>query len=102
MHVDDVARAFVAILDSEVTGAINVASGRCITLRQVIDTIAAQLGCPELIQYGAKEILAVEPPRLAADVRRLHTKVGFKEHYSLSAGLADTVKWWHKKFETAS
>ena len=40
MFVEDIAEAVVALLDSDVTGAVNVASGRRTRLKEIIGTIA--------------------------------------------------------------
>lgn len=94
LYVEDVAAAFVALLDSEVTGAVNIASGRAVTLRELVNQIAEQLARPELVDFGALPAPAGEPPLLAADVTRLHTEVGWQPRYTLAEGLARTIDWW--------
>jgi nucleoside-diphosphate-sugar epimerase len=94
MHVHDVADAFVALLMSGVTGAVNIASGIPVTLREVIETIARQLEAPDLPQFGAKEIAPNDPPVLTATVKRLSEEVQWYPKYSLEAGIADTIQWW--------
>jgi nucleoside-diphosphate-sugar epimerase len=95
LHVQDAASALVALLDAEtVTGAVNIASGVPVTLRQVIGELAAQLGRPELIQLGALPAPAGEPHLLLADVARLRGEVGWCPQYDLSEGLAETINWW--------
>ena len=53
LHVRDVAAAFVALLESEVEGPVNVGSGVAVTQRQVVETIAGVTGTPDLIRLGA-------------------------------------------------
>jgi nucleoside-diphosphate-sugar epimerase len=95
LHVQDAADALVALLDADaVTGAVNIASGVPVTLRQVVGEIAAQLERPDLIQLDALPAPAGEPHLLLADVARLRDEVQWSPRYDLSEGLADTIKWW--------
>ena len=96
MHVADVARAFVALLDSSATGALNVASGEPVQLRDLIHHIAAAAGRGELVRFGARARAAGEPDELVADVRRLHEDIGFRPALTLSTGIAETVAWWRR------
>ena len=97
MYVDDVAAAFVALLDSPVTGAVNVASGEELSVREFVEALALQTGRPELVRYGALPTRAGEPPRLVADVTRLRDEVGFASSVPLASGLARTVDWWRAR-----
>jgi nucleoside-diphosphate-sugar epimerase len=91
MHVEDVAAAFVALLDSDVKGAVNMASGVAIPLEQIVHTIADCLKKRELVQLGAIPVPAGEPAALIADVGRLRDEVGFKPQYELKPGIAQTI-----------
>jgi len=92
MHVEDVAAAFVALLDSDVQGVVNIASGAPLPLKEVIYTIADQLGRRELVQLGAIPANAADPAILIADIGRLRDEVGFRPCYSLKNGIALTVE----------
>ena len=59
MHVADVAAALIAVLESDVTGPINIASGCCLPLRDVISRIAEEIGRPELVRLGARPEFSV-------------------------------------------
>jgi nucleoside-diphosphate-sugar epimerase len=97
MYAEDVARAFTAILDSDVQGAINVASGRCCTIREMVTLLAEALGRPELVRWGAVSTRRGDPPRLVADVRRLRREVGFTPRVELEDGVGRTVDWWRTR-----
>jgi nucleoside-diphosphate-sugar epimerase len=94
LHVDDVAGAFAALLDSDVAGAVNIASGEPVTVRRVVETIAQAAGHPELLDIGAVAQRAGDPPEIAADITRLRDEVGCAPARSLAQGLAETVDWW--------
>jgi nucleoside-diphosphate-sugar epimerase len=94
LYAQDVAEAFVALLESDVRGAVNIASGNPIRLRQVIYQIADILQQRSLVQLGALPAPAHEPPLLVAKIDRLTHEVGWKPAYTLEAGLEQTVRWW--------
>ena len=97
MHVDDVARAFVAVLDSELQGAVNIAAGTGIALRELVGLVGAAAGRPELIEFGAISQRPGEPAALVADVRRLRDTVGFRPRRELADGVRETVEWWRSR-----
>jgi nucleoside-diphosphate-sugar epimerase len=99
LHVQDVADGFVALLESDVTGPVNIASGRPVRLRDIIETIARQLGRPDLIELNAVPAPSNDPPLLVADVRRLSGEVGWSPRYTLADGLEHTVHWWKSRQE---
>jgi nucleoside-diphosphate-sugar epimerase len=94
MNAADVGAAFAALADSAVTGAVNIASGRCVAVRDVLALIGEMTGRPDLLAIGARAAAPDDPPRLAADVMRLTREVAFTPRYSLEDGLADTHDWW--------
>lgn len=96
LHAADVASAFVALLDSEVEGAVNIASGEAVTLKEVIGTLGELTGRGDLIELGAVPAPAGEPPVLVADVGRLREEAGWAPGRDLRAGLAETVAWWRE------
>jgi nucleoside-diphosphate-sugar epimerase len=94
MHVDDVARGFVALLDSEVDGPVNVASGEGVSLLRILTLIGQATGRPHLLRVGSLPRRPGEPERLVADVHRLREEVGFRPSVTLEDGVADAVAWW--------
>jgi nucleoside-diphosphate-sugar epimerase len=97
LHVADAAEALVMLVDNKVTGAINIASGECVPVRRVVETLGRLSGRAELLQIGARPGSTDEPARLAADVSRLKNEVGFNPRYDLQDGLAATLQWWRDK-----
>lgn len=97
LHVIDVARAFVALLDSDHTGPVNIASGMALPLSAVIGIIADLVGRPDLVRLGARPAPAGDPPRLAADIGVLRDRIGFRPQFDVASGLAQTVAWWRQR-----
>jgi nucleoside-diphosphate-sugar epimerase len=99
LHVQDVADAFVALLDSDISGAVNIASGAAVTLREVIEQIEQAAARFELVRFGALPRRESDPDRLLGDTHRLRKEVGFAPRVSLQAGIATTVQWWRERLK---
>lgn len=93
LYVQDAADALVALLDSNVEDAVNIASGKPVSVAELIGEIAKQLQRPDLIKLGALADTG-EPPLLLADVARLRDEVGWSPRYDLASGLAETIDSW--------
>jgi nucleoside-diphosphate-sugar epimerase len=93
LHVEDVARAFVCLLDAESSGPVNIGSGETVKLGEIARMIAAELGGEELLQFGATPAAANDPPRLIPDISRLR-QLGFRPKWNLRDGLHKTIDWW--------
>ncbi len=92
--VVDVADAFVALLDCDVQGAVNIASGQPVRIESLISIIAQQAGNHELIEWGALATRPDDPPHIVARVNRLHNLVGWSPFYDLKHGIKITLDWW--------
>ena len=101
LHVGDTAAAIVALLRSEVQGAVNIASGEAVAVGKVVERIAALIGRPELVRMGAVAA-ADEAPLVVADVRRLCDEVRWAPRYDLDQGLADAIDWWRSRIDANS
>lgn len=97
MHVDDVAGAFLAAVESDWSGAFNIATGRCVPVAEVVTEIAKQTGHPELLKLGARAAPANDPPRLEASTDRLKIDLAYTPRFTLESGLKDTVDWWRSE-----
>jgi nucleoside-diphosphate-sugar epimerase len=94
LHVADVGAAFAALLDSQAQGAVNIGSAEPLSIAELLEELARQMGRPDLLKLGALEPAPGEPPLLLPDVGRLRDEVHFRPNWTLGAGLADTVRWW--------
>ncbi|HEY9731625.1 MAG TPA: NAD-dependent epimerase/dehydratase [Drouetiella sp.] len=97
LHVDDVAEAFVRLLESDVKGAVNIASGNAVPVKEIISRIAQCLGGQQLIRFGAIPSNSSEPLVVCGDVSRLKEEVGFIPEISLATGLESTISWWKQQ-----
>jgi nucleoside-diphosphate-sugar epimerase len=97
LHVNDVGEAFACLLDSEISGPVNIASGQPVAVKDVVNLIAQQLGRTDLVRLGAIPRREGEPPVLLADVTRLTSEAGFSPTFDLERGIAHTIDWWRSE-----
>jgi nucleoside-diphosphate-sugar epimerase len=87
LHVDDVARAFVVLLERQAPGVYNIASGERVAIRNLMETIGRIAGRPELIRFGAQARRAAwDPPTIVGDNARLRD-LGWSPGIDLVSGL---------------
>lgn len=95
MCVSDVADALVALLFSEVTGAVNIASGSPVSIRELVTQISYKLQALDYVNFQSNTILnSSNDSSVTADVNRLATEVKWRPQYSLDAALDSTIAWW--------
>lgn len=92
METRDVGRAFGELALSDVSGALNVASGEGRTIAEVATLLGELAGRPDLVRLGALPDRADDPPVLVADATRLTREVGFTPQVSLRDGLVDVCR----------
>jgi nucleoside-diphosphate-sugar epimerase len=88
VHVDDCGAALAALLDSDVTGPVNVGTGTGTTIAGVARTVGRLLDCEELVRVASNE----PGTSVVADITRLRDETGFVARHDLESGLADTVR----------
>lgn len=96
LHVEDAASAVCAVANSALTGPVNIGSGQPVRLRKLVETISQSLRCSGSVEFGVLSADPTEPPCLVADVRRLREGTSWEPHFTLNAGIENTVSWWQK------
>ncbi|MFO0918468.1 MAG: NAD(P)-dependent oxidoreductase [Planctomycetaceae bacterium] len=93
VYITDAAAAICRLLDSDVVGAVNIASGKPVRLRDMIQMCAQEIGREDLVAWGAIPS-GNEAPLVVGDSRRLRDELGWSPRVSLADGLRMTVEWW--------
>jgi len=101
LHVADAGAALATLLMSDVRGAVNIGSGEGVRVRDVVLTLAAAAGRPDLCTFD-KPVPRSEVPRVIADITRLHDDVGFPPARSLQDGLNETLAWWRGQLQAGA
>lgn len=94
ISVTDLGDAFAALAESELTGAINLASGRDYSIRQLVTTIATELNCLKQVHFDTLPNPSTEPTRIVADISRLTNELHWTPTATLEQRLAETCRWW--------
>ncbi len=97
LYAPELAEAFVALLGSDVAGAVNLASGHPVAMKELICALGKASGRPELVELGARPAPSGEPRALTADVSRLRDVVGWRPTRSLAGAARDTMAWWSSR-----
>ncbi|MDY6826333.1 MAG: NAD(P)-dependent oxidoreductase [Bacillota bacterium] len=101
LYIRDAAAALVALLESEVTGPVNIASGSPVALKDLIMLVGELVEKEGKIRLGAIAAAEDDPSLLLANTERLNREVGWMPRYSLQEGMKETVKWWKAKLKKA-
>ena len=91
IHVQDVAAAIVAILDSELEGPVNIASGQSIQVRQFVELAATAAGIRDRVVFGAIPLQKGEPPLIASTIDRLLTQTSYNPRFTIAEGIIDSI-----------
>jgi UDP-glucose 4-epimerase len=94
VYVDDIARANVLALASDVSDEVfNVASGVETSLNALAATLARVMQVRHAAEYGPERKVNAVPRRLAS-TDKAERMLGFRAQVSLEEGLARLVEWW--------
>ncbi len=96
LHVEDVARAFLTLLEKRSTGIFNICSAKPVTMRQLLESIGNLTGRRELLAIGALPYREWEPMFICGNNKRLR-KIGWTPQIDLLSGLKKTISWWKNK-----
>jgi nucleoside-diphosphate-sugar epimerase len=97
LHSADAGAAFASLAGSDLSGAVNVASGDGESLRSIAQKIANRVGRKELLRVAALPASQNEPPSLVADVTRLRRELGWVPRIDLADGIDEVIAWWRKR-----
>jgi GDP-4-dehydro-6-deoxy-D-mannose reductase len=90
--VRDVCRAYTLLLDAEVEGTYNVASGRSVPMSEVLDILVSLARVPVSVEERAERLRPLEIPRLQGDPSRLREATGWLPAIALEQTLGDTLE----------
>lgn len=90
MFAGDIAEAFVAFLDTNVVGCVNISSGIPMKIKDMVGLIAKKLGKENLVKFEDKQ--TGEPKVILGDNTRLIGEVKYIPRHSLSDALDKVIK----------
>ena len=89
MYTKDIAGAFAAFLKSDVTGVVNVCTGRAVGLGEFAAAFARAAGKEALLDLRREE--TSQPPVIVGDCARLNREVGYWARHSLQAAASEIL-----------
>jgi GDP-4-dehydro-6-deoxy-D-mannose reductase len=93
MDVRDVCRAYHLLLDPSVpSGTYNIASGRAVSLRRVVELLIEAGGVPVRVERDEARLRPAEVRVLAGDPSKLHAATGWAPEFPLERTLADALE----------
>lgn len=99
LYVGDVAVALACLMDSDLQGAVNIGSGRPVAIRELVQMIAGELGCADLVDVEDRTEGAPGPAFVCADTRLLRSQTSWRPQIALEEGLLQTIAWWKTQLE---
>lgn len=96
MYVQDMASALVAVLGSEFSGDINIASGQPMTIKDLVTLVADKLDASDRVDFGKRPRQDGEPPRITADVSKLRNSIGWTAMHDIRSAIDETIQFWKR------
>ena len=91
-YVEDEVRGFLALLDGDITGPVNIGNPSEYTIRQLAEEVIRVTGSPSEIVY---EPLPVDDPtQRRPDITLARTQLGWEPRIDLREGLERTADWF--------
>ena len=90
MYTKDIAGAFAALLSCNVQGAVNICTGKGLSLAQYATTLARFMGKEHLLNL--QTLPSTQPLQIVGDNTRLTREVGFSPRYTLAQALPEILK----------
>lgn len=98
-YVDDIARALVAALESNLQNGdvVNIGSGQAHSILSLVERLAVIMEVPNVeVEIDPLRLRRRDITRFCADSSKLNRLTGWKPLVSLDSGLAQTVNWFRQ------
>jgi GDP-4-dehydro-6-deoxy-D-mannose reductase len=90
--VRDVCRAYTLLLDADVEGTYNVASGHSVRMSEIVETLVRLARVPIEVVQRAGRVRPAEIRRMEGDPSRFRAATGWEPEIPLEQTLADTLE----------
>jgi nucleoside-diphosphate-sugar epimerase len=94
-YVDDEIRGFLALLDSDYVGPMNIGNPNEFTMGQLADLVLELTGSKSTLVYEPLPI--DDPSRRQPDISLAKSVLGWEPKVQLEEGLARTIEWFRTK-----
>lgn len=91
MYTKDIAKGFVSLLSSKITGNVNICTGKGIMIKDLALAFASKMNKESLLNFGSMS--ATEPiDAIVGDNTRLKNEVGFIPEYTMLQAVEKIIK----------
>ncbi len=98
IHTEDIAKAFTAIVNTNVHGPINIGSGTTLSIREIVAYIEKKFNNTQLIRFGDSQ-QPIERPLVQADITKLIEETNWILTQTIYQRIDQTITWWKKHYE---
>ena len=88
-YVDDLVGGIVALLDSAVTGPVNIGNPHEFTIAELVEVVREVTGSSSPVEY--RPLPSDDPRQRQPDITRARTELGWEPHVALREGLARMI-----------
>lgn len=75
----------------------NIASGRAVTVREVVDLLLQQTDRRVRVEVDPERLRPSDVPILLGDYSKFHERTGWEPHIPLEDTLSDLLRYWREK-----
>ena len=93
VYVGDVVAAIMLASDVNKPGVYNIGGGTNVTLQEIVDCIAAEVGSSLELVWGSDASRSFDTARWVADTTKTEEVLGWKSTTPLVDGIVKTVQW---------
>lgn len=93
-YVDDEVRGFLALLDGDVTGPVNIGNPDEFTVRELADVVLEMTESSSELDF--RPLPTDDPTRRKPDIALAKAKLGWEPEIDLREGIARSIPWFRK------
>jgi GDP-4-dehydro-6-deoxy-D-mannose reductase len=87
----------LAAQHGQVPLAYNIGSGRCVSIRWLLDTLLTFSTCDIAIEPDPARMRPADVPQVVSDSRRFREHTGWQPHFPLEQTLFDVLEYWRSQ-----
>ncbi|HEX5593363.1 MAG TPA: GDP-mannose 4,6-dehydratase [Solirubrobacterales bacterium] len=99
--IRDSARAYVAMVRSELIGTYNLCTGRALKIEELVDRMRSSSRLEVEIEVDPALVRQSDPPLVVGSGRRLQEATGWQPEIPIARTAADMLDWWRERLGTA-
>jgi dTDP-glucose 4,6-dehydratase len=99
-YVDDEVRGFLALLDSDVEGPVNIGNPDEFTVKELAELVLDVTGSPSEVVH--EDLPVDDPAKRRPDITRARTELGWEPQIPLREGIEHTVAWFREVLDLSA